>query len=156
MSWDTKMVTRSVPLYIKTPPKVFSYGVSQYSENSAWTMGFNLEDHEEGWVKEYRKIWKAVEDQLFITFTSPPVKEGCYLNAKVKEWKDKIRTDFHGKDIPYNQCCEATAVLKVGSVYKQGSNYYPQVYVEEAKIKPVENSKCRLLSDSEDDYEWIA
>ena len=31
-----------VPLYIKTPPKVFSYGVSQYSENSAWTMGFNL------------------------------------------------------------------------------------------------------------------
>ena len=117
-------------------------------------MGFNLEDHEE-WVKDYRKIWKAVEDQLFTTFTSPPVKEGCYLNAKVKEWKDKIRTNFHGKDILYNQCCKATAVLKVASVYKQGSNYYPQVYVEEAKIKPVENSKCRLLSDSEDDYEWL-
>ena len=72
----------------------------------------------------------------------------------MKQWKDKIRTNFHGKDIPYNQCCKATAVLKVGLVYKQGSNYYPQVYVEEAKIKPVENS--RLLSDSEDDYEWIA
>ena len=49
-----------VPLYIKTPPKVFSYGVSQYSKKSAWTMGFNLEDHEE-WVKDYRKIWKAVK-----------------------------------------------------------------------------------------------
>ena len=75
--------------------------------------------------------------------------------VKFKQWKDRIRTDFHGKDIPYNQCCEATAVLKVGSVYKQGSNLSsgvrggPQVYVEEAKIKPVENSKCRLLSDSE-------
>ena len=73
--------------------------------------------------------------------------------AKLNVWEDKIRTSFHGKDIPYNQYWKATAVLKVKSVYKQGSNYYPQVYVEEAKIKPVE--KCRLLSDSEDDYEWL-
>ena len=141
-----------IALYIKTPPKVFSYGVTQYSENSAWKMAFNVEDREE-WVNDYRKIWKAVEEQLFITCASEPVKEGCYLHSKVKVWKDKIRTDFHGKDIPYNQYCEATAVLKVASVYKQGCNYYPQVYVEEAKIKPVENS--RLLSDSEDDYEWL-
>ena len=41
-----------ITLYIKTPPKVFSYGVSQYSKNSAWTMSFNVKDHEEGWVKE--------------------------------------------------------------------------------------------------------
>ena len=85
-----------VPLYIKTPPKVFSYGVSQYSKNSAWKMGFNLKDHEE-WVNDYRKIWKAVEEQLFVTFTSEPLKEGCYLNAKLNVYKDKIRTDFHGK-----------------------------------------------------------
>ena len=56
-----------VPLYIKTPPKVFSYGITQYSKNSAWKMGFNLKDHEE-WVNDYRKIWKAVEEQLFVTF----------------------------------------------------------------------------------------
>ena len=96
-----------------------------------------------------------MEDQLFVTFTSEPMKEGYYLHGKVKVWKDKIRTDFQGKDILYNQCCEATTVLKVGSIYKQGSNYYPQVYVKEAKIMSVENSKCRLLSDSEDNYEWI-
>ena len=85
------------------------------------------------------------------------MKEGCYLNGKLNVWKDKIRTNFYGKDIPYNQCCEATAVLKVKSVYKQGSNYYPQVYVEEAKIKPVENgNKCRLLSDSKGRlHEWL-
>ena len=141
-----------IALYIKTPPKVFSYGVSQYSENSAWNMGFNVEDHED-WQDDYNKIWKAVEEQLFITCTGDPIKEGRYLNAKVKVWKDKIRTNFHGNKIPYNQHCEATAVLKISSVYKQGNNYYPQVYVEEAKIKPVENSKCILLSDSENDYE---
>ena len=120
-----KMVTKIVPLYIKTPPKVFSYGVSQYSKNSAWKMGFNLKDHEE-WVNDYRKIWKAVEEQLFVTFTSEPLKEGCYLNAKLNVYKDKIRTNFHGEEIPYNQYCKATAVLKVKLVYKQGSNYYPQ------------------------------
>ena len=87
-----------VPLYIKTPPKVFSYGVSQYSKNSAWKMGFNLKDHEE-WVNDYRKIWKAVEEQLFVTFTSEPLKEGCYLNAKLNVYKDKIRTRFSwGRD----------------------------------------------------------
>ena len=81
---------------------------------------------------------------------SKPLKEQWYIHGKVKQWKDNIRTDIHGKDIPYNQCCRATAVLKVESVYKQISNYYPQVYVEDAKIKPVENSKCRLLSNSEE------
>ena len=35
------------PLYIKTPPKVLSYGVTHYSKNCAWGMGFNLEDREE-------------------------------------------------------------------------------------------------------------
>ena len=117
-------------------------------------MGFNLEDPR-AVSKGLQEDLEALEDQLFVTFTSEPVKEGCYIHGKVKVWKDKIRTNFHGKDIRYNQCCKTTAVLKVGLVYKQGSNYYPQVYVEEAKIKPVENSKCRLLSNSEDNYEWI-
>ena len=115
-------------------------------------MEFNLKDREE-WVKDYRKIWKAVEEQLFVSFMSEPVKEKCYLNDKLNVREDEIRTNFHGKNIPYNQCCEATAVLIVKLVYKEGSSYFPQVYVEEAKIKPVE--KCRLLSDSEDDYEWL-
>ena len=75
-------------------------------------MWFNLEDHEHR-VKDYKKVWKAVKDQLFITFTSPPVKEGCYLHAEVKQWKDRIKTDFHDKDIPYNQSCEATAYLRI-------------------------------------------
>ena len=44
-----------IALYIKTPPKVFSYGVTQYSKNSAWKMAFNVEDREE-WVNDYRKI----------------------------------------------------------------------------------------------------
>ena len=54
-------------------------------------MGFNLEDREE-WVNDYRKIWKAVEDQLFVTFMSEPVKEGATSMASESvERQDKDR-----------------------------------------------------------------
>ena len=31
-----------IPLFIKTPKTIFSYGVSQYDKNSAYTMSFNV------------------------------------------------------------------------------------------------------------------
>ena len=39
---------------------------------------------------------------------------------------------------------------KIDSVYKQGKNYHPQVYVEEWKNTDAENQQCRMLSDDED------
>ena len=30
-----------IALYIQTPPKVFSYGITHYAKNSAWKMAFN-------------------------------------------------------------------------------------------------------------------
>ena len=49
--------------------------------------------------------------------------------------------------------CNATAVLKIDSVYKQGKNYHPQVYVEECKYTDAENQQCSMLSDDDDDNE---
>ena len=46
--------------------------------------------------------------------------------------------------------CNATGVLKVNSVYKQGKNYHPQVYVEEGKYTGTENRQCNLLSNDDD------
>ena len=61
-------------------------------------MEFNLKDHEE-WVNNYRKIWKAVEEQLFVNLQVKPLKEECHLNAKLNVYKDKIRTRFSwGRD----------------------------------------------------------
>ena len=31
-----------IPLFIKTPKNIFSYGKSQYDKNSAYTMSFNV------------------------------------------------------------------------------------------------------------------
>ena len=47
--------------------------------------------------------------------------------------------------------CNATAVFKIDSVYKQGKNYHPQVYVDECKYIDVEKQQDSMLSD--DDYD---
>ena len=36
-----------MPLFIKTPKNIFSYGVSQYDKNSAYTMSFNVCEEKE-------------------------------------------------------------------------------------------------------------
>ena len=42
-----------VPLFIKTPKNIFSYGVSQYNKNSAYAMSFNVLEEKE-WVPKYK------------------------------------------------------------------------------------------------------
>ena len=44
-----------IPLFIKTPKNCFSYGVSQYDRNSAYTMSFNISKEKE-WMPQYKKI----------------------------------------------------------------------------------------------------
>ena len=58
---------------------------------------------------------------------------------------------FHGQDVPYNMHCNATAVLKIDFVYKQGKDYDLQVYVEECTYTDGENQQCSMLSDDDND-----
>ena len=116
---------RLVPLFIKTPKNIFSYGLSQYDRNSAYIMSFNVFE-EKGWVSQYKKICNETESQLFEKMATEPIKrEGRFVNGKLKTWKEHIKINFHGQDVPYNMHCNATAVLKIDSVYKQGKNYHP-------------------------------
>ena len=140
-----------VALRIKTPKNVYSYGVSQYSETSKWCMSFNLEGHDE-WIEKYKKIWEAVEAQLFQSLTTEVVSKGKYINLKLNMFGDKIAVKYHdGKEVPYDKHCEATGLLRIASVYNQGINYWPQVYLDECKYEEVENHGVLLLSDDDDD-----
>ena len=78
-------------------------------------------------------------------------REGKYKNGKLKTCKERIKTNFHGQDVPNNMYCNATGVLKIDSVYKQGKNYHPQVYVKECKCTDAENQQCSMLSNDDDD-----
>ena len=66
-------------------------------------------------------------------------------------YEGQITTNFHNKWVPFNKKVEATAMLKVGSVYNQGHNYYPQTFVVECKYREVINSCTNFLSDSDDE-----
>ena len=49
-----------IPLFIKMPKNIFSFGVSQYDKNSTYKMSFNISEAS-GWVLQYRKISNEVE-----------------------------------------------------------------------------------------------
>ena len=115
------------PLFIKTPKNIFTYGVSQYDKNSAYTISFNFSEGKE-WMSQYKKIWNEVESQLFEKLATEPIK-GNNVRGKLKTWKKEIRKIFHGQIVPYDMHCNAAAVLKIDSVYKQGKNYHPETCV---------------------------
>ena len=101
-------------------------------------------------MSQYRKIWNKVKLQLFEKPTTGPSKNNN-VYRKLIIWKKHINISFHGQDIPQDIYCNATPVLKIDSVYKQGKNYYPQIYVEECKYTDSENRQCNMLSDAEND-----
>ena len=77
--------------------------------------------------------------------------KGKYVRRKLKTWKEHIKTNFHGQIVPYDVYCNATIVLKIDSVYKQGKNYHPQLYIEECIYTDVEKQRRNKLSDDDDD-----
>ena len=62
-----------IPLFIKTPKNIFSYCVSQYIKNSAYTMSFNASEVKT-WKTQYEKIWNEVQSQLFEKIEAEPIK----------------------------------------------------------------------------------
>ena len=139
-----------MPLFIKTPKNIFSYGVSQYDKNSTYTMTFKFSE-KEAWKTQYKKIWNEVGSQLFEKLAMEPIK-GNNVRGKLKTWKKDIKTNFHGRIVPYDTYCNATAVLKIDSVYKQGKNYHTQTHVEECIYIDVEKQRHSMLSDDDDGY----
>ena len=72
-----------IPLFIKTPKDIFSYAVSQYDKNSAYTMSFNVSE-EKASKTQYEEIWNEVKSQLFEKMATEPIKrDGRCVNGKL-------------------------------------------------------------------------
>ena len=143
-----------VPLCIKTPKDCLSSGVSRYNEASSWKMGFNVSE-DEAWIQQYDDIWRKVEELLSCKLGGTPLNNGKYINPKLIFWNGENRTRFReGKYIRYideiGACC-ATGVLKIGSVYRQGSNHHLQVFLKECKYRQKDVSFESQLDDDESD-----
>ena len=130
----------------------FSSGVYRFNETSPWKMGFKVSE-DEAWVKDYEAIWITIEECLLKkSLKGKPLSSG-YVNPKLITWDGEIRTGFRGfssepEDIG---SCYATGVLKIGSVYRQGSNYHLQVFLKECKYRERDDIFKSLLSDDEDE-----
>ena len=152
-----------VPLHIKTPKSCFSSGVTRYNESSPWKIGFNVGE-DEAWVQQYEAIWWRINEFLHApgcggfelggTLTGEPLSNGAYINPKLITWDGEIRTMFRGNHPGFIEeigACYVSGVLKVGSVYRQGSNYHLQVFLKECKYKKRDTNFESLLSDDEDE-----
>ena len=152
-----------VPLHIKTPKSCFSSGVTRYNESSPWKIGFNVGE-DEAWVQQYEAIWWRINEFLHApgcggfelggTLTGEPLSNGAYINPKLITWDGEIRTRFRGNHPGFIEeigACYVSGVLKVGSVYRQGSNYHLQVFLKECKYKKRDTNFESLLSDDEDE-----
>jgi len=144
---------RIIPLYVKTPKDCVSTGVSQYNESSPWKMGFNVSEDKE-WIKQYEKIWVIIEELIAQKLTGEPLSNGKYINSKLITWDGEIRTRFKGNSWEKSESigsCFATGILKIGSVYRQGSNYHLQVFLKECKYTQRDTSFESQLSDDDGD-----
>ena len=141
-----------VPLYIKTPKDCFSSGVSRYNESSPWKMSFNLRE-DEAWMHQYAVIWETIEELLGEKLMGNPLCD-FWLNAKLITWGGEIRTRFIRNNslvrLEGIGSCKATGVLKIGSVYRQGSNCNLQVFLKECKYKERDTSFESQLSDDDE------
>ena len=68
------------------------------------------------------------------------------MHGMLKSWKKRIKTNFYDQEILYDLYCNATAVLRIGSVYKQSKKYHSQVNVEECKYTDKDSKQCNMLS----------
>ena len=94
-------------------------------------------------MSQYKKIWDEAESQLFEKLTTEPIKDK-YVHGKLKMLKECIKTIFFGQNVPCDKYCNATAVLKIGSVYKQGKNYHPLYMLKSVNtpMQKTDNATC--------------
>lgn len=62
-------------------------------------------------------IWNEVESQVFEKLILEPIKgESKYMLGNLNTWRERIKTNYRGQDVPCHMYCNTIAVLKINSV----------------------------------------
>ena len=79
---------------------------------------------------KFGKKFKIISKQK--TIDIEPVYNEKYLKAKIKPYNGKINTNFHNIKIPKKDSSKfiCLSVILIDSVFRTGSDYYPQVFLE--------------------------
>ena len=129
----------------------------KYFENGGKNVSFKIED-DQVYVK-YNIIWNKIKELLGgVKLYSEPVYVDSYIKTKVKTFSDMIKILFDGDEIPKERVEYACiACISVDSVLKVEKKNYPQVYLEQCKVKKgeiksfIDDYEINLDSDYESD-----
>ena len=94
--------------------------------------------------EKYEQIWDFIKNKLGIKFHNEPVYDKTYIKAEVREFDDKIKTNFLGNEVSTeNMHYTCIACITFDSVMRIDKKNHPQVYLEECKyrIKKIQMSK---------------
>ena len=134
-------------------PKMIGY-VKNFNKNA--TMSFRVADKH--LLKNYKKIWRKVEQLIKIDFESKSIYGDDYkfIKTKIKMYADSAITNFHNKWMPKEKApYKCLSIITIDSVIKTNKKYYLWTllgeckYIQE-KIK-IENYINKELEESESD-----
>ena len=135
------------PLCIKLP-QMIAY-VKCFDSNK--TMSFKVCDNKV--LKKYNKTWERVSNLMNIEFDSEPVYGDTdkYIKTKIKQYGDKINTNFQGKKArKENVTYKCLSLIMLDSNVRANKKYYPQTLLEECKYEITKSKMENLINDDLD------
>ena len=74
-----------------------------------------------------------------------------YIKTKIKQYNDKINTNFHKKGTPReNVSCRCLSLIILEYVHRMNSKYNPQTFLEEYKYEIKKNKMKNFINDDFD------
>ena len=117
-------------------------GYIKYFKNGGNNMSFLIKD-DEVWEK-YEQIWDVIKNKLGIKFHNEPVYD---KDHKVREFDDKIKTNFLGNDVPKeNMYYSRIACITFDSVMRIDKKNHPKIYLEECKYRVKKIQMSRIIN----------
>ena len=113
-------------------------------------MSFNVTNNR--LFKKYTKIWGKISTLLNKKFDSDTVygDYAKYIKTNIKQYKDKINTNFQGKKMPKeNELYKCLSLIMLESVIKTSKKHYPQTFLEECNYEIKKNNKMENLIDGD-------
>ena len=110
------------------------------------TMSFKVTDN--NLLEKYTEIWRRVNNLMNVKFDSEPIYGDVdkYLKTKIKMYKDRVNTNFQGKEVAKeNASYKCLSLIVLDSVIRASKKYYLQTLLEECKYEIKKNKTENLI-----------
>ena len=110
------------------------------------TMLFKVTDN--NLLEKYTEIWRRVNNLMNVKFDSEPIYGDVdkYLKTKIKMYKDRVNTNFQGKEVAKeNASYKCLSLIVLDSVIRASKKYYLETPLEEWKYEIKKNKIENLI-----------